>query len=100
MLNPGVCPKPTKKDKIIVEDGYLEEFCDYCKVRTIDNRFHCFECNVCIDGHDHHCPWTSKCIGKNNVCYFYFFLCSTLISFLYCYIVSLCSLDPTLGEIL
>lgn len=24
---------------------------------------HCPECEVCIDGHDHHCGYFNKCIG-------------------------------------
>ena len=30
-------------------------------------------------GHDHHCPWTGKCIGKYNLIPFYIFVVSTLI---------------------
>lgn len=36
--------------------------------------FHCKRCNVCVEDHDHHCPWTSKCIGKNNLTRFNVFL--------------------------
>lgn len=32
---------------------------------------------------DHHCPWTGKCIGKKNLCYFYAFLISLTIHILY-----------------
>ena len=32
---------------------------------------HCYECDICVEGYDHHCPWTSKCIGKNNKYFFY-----------------------------
>jgi hypothetical protein len=35
---------------------------------------HCEDCNLCIEGHDHHCPWTSKCIGKRNLKSFYMFV--------------------------
>jgi hypothetical protein len=27
-----------------------------------------------IIGYDHHCPFTSKCIGSGNLCPFYVFL--------------------------
>ena len=37
---------------------------------------HCTECGICIMGSDHHCPWTSKCIGKKNLCLFNCFLIS------------------------
>lgn len=38
---------------------------------------HCGDCDVCIEGFDHHCPWVSKCIGKENLCAFYTFLVFT-----------------------
>jgi len=27
---------------------------------------HCVDCNVCVEGYDHHCPVSGKCIGKGN----------------------------------
>lgn len=44
---------------------------------------HCEECEVCIEGYDHHCPWTSKCIGKKNLTYFYIWIFSSLFSIVY-----------------
>ena len=32
---------------------------------------HCEDCQVCVDGIDHHCVFFSKCIAKNNLCYFW-----------------------------
>ena len=40
---------------------------------------HCSDCGVCIADHDHHCPWTSKCIGAGNLKYFTAFVALTLI---------------------
>ena len=28
---------------------------------------HCADCDVCIIGNDHHCPWSSKCVGYKNI---------------------------------
>ena len=42
-----------------------------------NSTFHCFECEVCIEGYDHHCPWVTKCIGKGNIKFFYVFVAST-----------------------
>lgn len=39
---------------------------------------------MCIEGYDHHCPWTSKCIGRGNVVAFYVFLIMTPLLILYC----------------
>jgi len=38
---------------------------------------------VCIGGFDHHCPWTSKCIGKKNLTAFYTFLTINVATFFY-----------------
>jgi hypothetical protein len=34
-------------------------------------------CNVCIAGYDHHCPWVGKCVGRDNISAFYYFLIAT-----------------------
>ena len=44
---------------------------------------HCQECRVCVQDCDHHCPWTGKCIGKNNVKCFYAWLLLLIVSFVY-----------------
>ena len=43
--------------------------CDVCNVLQLDSLRirHCYDCGVCIEGHDHHCPWMGKCIGKKNM---------------------------------
>ncbi|RHY24631.1 hypothetical protein DYB28_012356 [Aphanomyces astaci] len=46
----------------------------HCQIRRPRNAIHCYECEVCIDGMDHHCPWTGKCIGKKTLYWFYLFL--------------------------
>lgn len=40
----------------------------------IRGTYHCKYCDVCIRNYDHHCPWTSKCIGGSNIRRFYFFV--------------------------
>jgi hypothetical protein len=58
--------------------------CRRCGYYVSSSSVHCVVCDVCIEGYDHHCPWTSKCIGKGNVIPFYIFLIMTPILLLYC----------------
>ncbi len=46
---------------------------------------HCYDCNACVRNLDHHCPWTSKCVGEGNLHVFYAFV--TLVQALFCYAV-------------
>ncbi|CEM01020.1 unnamed protein product [Vitrella brassicaformis CCMP3155] len=48
--------------------------CEVCGVLVPPEALHCVDCQVCIDKFDHHCPWTSKCIGRKNITDFYVFL--------------------------
>lgn len=83
LINPGY-PKNNHERR----DGYPREefyFCSVCKfyVRRSSEASHCDDCNICIEGQDHHCPWTSHCVGKNNIITFYIFIISTLFSICY-----------------
>ena len=42
-------------------------YCDLCSVYQPPTAAHCPDCNLCIDGYDHHCPWMGTCIGKRNM---------------------------------
>eukprot|EP01031_Cornospumella_fuschlensis_P025752 gene25752-31100_t len=57
--------------------------CAFCKVLRPVTARHCYDCGVCIDGLDHHCPWTGKCIGKKTLRAFYSFLISLWVLVLY-----------------
>jgi hypothetical protein len=62
----------------------ISSFCRKCRFHVARGSFHCVYCDVCIEGYDHHCPWTSKCIGKNNLIRFYLFVFLTPILMVYC----------------
>lgn len=82
IINPGV---ETRKEPYVNEENEeSDNFCSICEVYREDKTEHCYDCGVCIQGYDHHCPWTSKCIGKGNICFFYNFLIGVLISFIFC----------------
>ena len=42
-------------------------YCDLCSIYQPPTAAHCPDCNLCIDGYDHHCPWMGTCIGKRNM---------------------------------
>jgi len=77
--DPGiVMPKRVSKldmgnvSQIHPETG--EVFCTKCTAYRPSGAMHCYRCNVCVEGMDHHCPWSGKCIGRKNLRYFYAFL--------------------------
>lgn len=65
-------------------------YCQYCKIYLPKSKDynHCNECDICIEGRDHHCQWASKCIGKWNINGFYAFCISLFFLNLY-YLLSL-----------
>ena len=76
LINPGY-PKHDI-DSITGEPRKKFYYCSTCKmfVNREKNTSHCLDCDICVEGHDHHCPWTGKCIGKNNLTSFYIFIFS------------------------
>ena len=86
LINPGI-PK-YDENAILGKPREKFGFCKRCGIwRNLDkNVYHCFDCDICIEGYDHHCPWTGKCVAKNNVNAFYIFLVSILGAF--CFFVT------------
>ena len=86
IVNPGIPDRNMQKYEIpISERKETLEYCAKCNiVRKAGSRtYHCADCDVCVEGYDHHCPWTGKCIGKGNVIYFYLFLLTTIVLLVY-----------------
>ena len=83
IINPGY-PKHDL-DSRTGEPRNKFSFCEICKmwVNLDKKTSHCLECDICVEGFDHHCSWTGKCIGKNNKCSFYVFIVSTLLIIVY-----------------
>eukprot|EP00397_Hematodinium_sp_SG-2012_P039792 GEMP01043504.1.p2 GENE.GEMP01043504.1~~GEMP01043504.1.p2 ORF type:complete len:124 (+),score=12.63 GEMP01043504.1:113-484(+) len=61
--------------------------CTICDITQPNGSLHCEYCNVCVEGYDHHCPWTSKCIGKKNLQDFHIFLATGMSTMLYIILV-------------
>ena len=81
LANPGFPKNDIGKVSGIPKERY--KFCPECKFYydLTKNVNHCFDCGICIEGYDHHCPWVSKCIGKNNLYSFYGFMAGILFNF-------------------
>eukprot|EP00979_Chaetoceros_neogracilis_P018101 scaffold10552_cov276-Chaetoceros_neogracile.AAC.5 len=63
------------------EEGW--RYCGVCEVYQPPDAAHCADCNVCVDGYDHHCPWMGICIGKGNYNSFLMFNITWLIYLIY-----------------
>ena len=83
VIDPGFPKNDIGRQTGIPKEQY--KFCPECKFYYDINKKvnHCFDCGICIEGYDHHCPWTSKCIGKNNLYSFYSFMTGILLNFGY-----------------
>jgi hypothetical protein len=80
ITNPGVVTKKYFLENYEAEKTIIKNFrvCRKCNiVMDLDKGTeHCVECGICVMNNDHHCPWTSKCVGKKNLWIFNCFLIS------------------------
>lgn len=76
LSNPSVA---FREDNSIIEvtEKNAHRVCKKCGAEKTRDTHHCRDCDVCIKGYDHHCPWVSKCIGKGNLAQFYAFVTIT-----------------------
>lgn len=54
-----------------VKRKQTRSWCKYCLIEKETLTEHCSDCMVCIEDHDHHCVFFSKCIGGGNIFQFY-----------------------------
>ena len=80
LSDPGVVTKKYFLENYNADKTVIKNFriCRKCNVvMDLDKgTSHCVECGICVMNNDHHCPWTSKCIGKKNIWIFNCFLVS------------------------
>jgi len=68
--------------------------CTHCGATRQEGTYHCEDCNLCIRQYDHHCPLTGKCIGEGNILFFYGFLTSVFLFFIYLVLWVVCVVNP------
>jgi len=92
LRNPGISTAKHPEDPELEKYVDYPNFCNACKVLKDEETYHCYDCDVCIKGYDHHCPWTGKCIGAGNIIPFYTFLFSTVAYIVFCIMMTVNSL--------
>mmetsp|Transcript_25330 Transcript_25330/g.24955 ORF Transcript_25330/g.24955 Transcript_25330/m.24955 type:complete len:146 (-) Transcript_25330:19-456(-) len=83
LKNPGLILQDYQE---ALEQGKISKdtaFCKRCQVIKTENSEHCEDCDLCVEGLDHHCPVSGKCIAKGNILYFYLFLTTVFAFFIY-----------------
>ena len=87
ITNPGVVTKKYFLENYEAEKTIIKNFrvCRKCNiVMDLDKGTeHCVECGICVMNNDHHCPWTSKCVGKRNLWMFNGFIGSLFAHIVY-----------------
>ena len=94
IMNPGLPKKEIQNELLLINEPDKYSKCRLCNF-IIDNTKgyqHCDTCDICCEGYDHHCPWTSKCVGKGNICYFNIMIAMVCVVFLY-FIIALVTMD-------
>lgn len=88
--------KPKKKENLPSQNKRICRVCNLVIDLNI-KMIHCPDCDICVEELDHHCPWTSKCIGKNTLYSFYGFVISLFLLFFFL-IFGLAFLKPIINH--
>ena len=72
--------------------------CRKCLTVKEDDAFHCYDCGICIVEHDHHCIWIGKCVGKENLKLFYWFVASVPSFFVFVMFLSVWVTNDKIGH--
>ena len=83
LRDPGIVVVVPGTSMVASIEHSQDRFCDFCQQLQPHTAVHCPDCQVCIDGYDHHCVWMGGCIGKGNLQFFVKFNLSWLGYLLY-----------------
>ena len=88
ILNPGLPKKEFQNENLLKKYPGKYRKCTACNliIEKHKNCKHCEICECCCLGYEHHCSWTSKCVGSGNIIYFYGMIVMVFVVFLYVFI--------------
>ncbi|GET89939.1 hypothetical protein, conserved [Leishmania tarentolae] len=73
-IDPGIYPRLCSGEKDPLEGHTQLVFCKECQLRRPPRCAHCYQCNVCVLEHDHHCSILGGCVGIRNLRWFTLYL--------------------------
>ena len=93
--NPGLPKKELQNELLLINEPNRYMRCNLCYfiIDKSKHYVHCEYCKCCCEGYDHHCPWTSKCVGRGNIFYFHGMLVMVCVVFVYI-IIALLVIGP------
>ncbi|CAG9577058.1 conserved hypothetical protein [Leishmania major strain Friedlin] len=75
-IDPGIYPRLRSGERDPLEGNLQLVFCRECQLRRPPRCAHCYQCNVCVLEHDHHCSVLGGCVGVRNLRWFTLYLLS------------------------
>lgn len=72
--DPGVYPRLLPEETDPLGQNMELVFCRVCRMRRPPRTSHCYDCNVCVLDHDHHCQLLGACVGTRNLRWFTLYL--------------------------
>ncbi|KZV86937.1 zf-DHHC-domain-containing protein [Exidia glandulosa HHB12029] len=76
----GDSDTPLPREIRVRDEIVRTKYCVTCKTYRPPRSSHCRNCDNCVDGCDHHCPWINNCVGRRNYGSFITCLVSAVLS--------------------